>query len=318
MTLELILVLPVLFVIIWGGSAVAYSSLAKASLQMTAERAARELAAGEAAARIPANGPLYRYGEFTETYGLPRARVQMLVQKQGDLIVAGACFRVPLTLPTFRPAPPELLEDLNGVVPDDVLASADKVVDIYRDAKEAVHEGQELWANVRSLWTDTSDLLQDPPQEFKSYSGPGGGMAGALGYICRGHGLVVTTQAAFWSERSLKSLPPLKVTIEISENGGPFTSADSLNVAHLQPASTRIRIGTTPKDPVSCYADVVFESGRSQAEDLVKNNPRPTEAGNSVNWVFYAVANTNPQDVPIAISCTNGQSGTRFLKITND
>lgn len=322
-TLELALVIPLLYLVVWGGTALAYSALARASLQMTAMRAAREVAAGGAASRIPASGKLYAYGEFAETYGLPRPRVKMLVGRQGQLVVAGACYRVRAPIPQlYAPAAelPEIADTALQLAPiDDQTRAA--LQEFYESGVKAIGRGSTWWEQAGEIWTTVRLAAEAGLQdvEFRPTGGSfqdGPGLEAAVRQRCAGRGLVVSARAAFWTPSGAGGAP----AAEPEDRG--------LKVLRLEPNPVDVR-GTGPGDlrrvtmevqasePTYCTIRVAYRTRYSQAQGL-RPPRRATDGDGVVAWTWNVGTATTAGRSAVTVDCDNGESATRLLEVIND
>lgn len=322
-TLEMAIVLPVLIALIFGGAAVAYSAVAKASLQMTTMRAARELAADEAAKRMK-DGQVYWYREFTETYGLPRAKVRMLVGDSGGIIVAGACYRVPLPLPQGLQQEPkelhwaaEFLRDQlanEGMDPQTASQFAQDLNDFGYALGSAARDGVTVWEQTVVLWEQIKGfrpktfLVRDefvPIQKAKM-----GQFDDLLGTLCGGRGITVTAKSAFWSEDSVKAydpVPPLEV-VKLEPN--------PVNVQGASPPGPKATIVVKAVEPTTCDIEVEYKSGPSKAEGLQKRAAtREVGGAHLAEWQWHVGTNTSEGTWPVKVWCDNGQSVTAYLTV---
>jgi hypothetical protein len=325
-TLEMILAIPVVFMLIWGGTVLSIAATARASLQMTAMRAARELAASDAASRLGEKDRLYEYEEFTETYNLPRPKVKMLVVNHGGIIVVGACYRVRLSLPELgkpaSPFPETIQPVLDIVVPADVLPQLEDLtrntMATGKDALAVAKQATDLWKSVRGFIPPAG-----PKLEFVNHQAEFTDLAqfdAAVKLRCGGRNLLLAEHAAFWSEKSEDApkdnggnkekdvasldlrLEPTEVTIPA--DAGPIRLPQTTATATVVPANSE------------CSIRVEYSSGPSQAGGL--KSPIITKtADNAVyQWTWNVGRSTTSGDWPVIVDCTNGKTAQVYLKVT--
>ncbi|HEY8345959.1 MAG TPA: TadE/TadG family type IV pilus assembly protein [Symbiobacteriaceae bacterium] len=324
-TLEMAVVIPLLITLVFGGAAVAYGALAKASLQMTVMRAARELAAAEAASRMEPD-QLYGYKEFTETYGLPRAKVRMLTGQTGGVIVVGACYRIPLPLPRgihFQkkepPWPLEIVQtalEAEGMDPQRARETVEDLTMLKQEIDRTYQEDRTLWQQIVALWTRLQQLDLNTPLERREFLPVHGAQVHdldvRLSQLCAGPGLVVRARSAFWSESSVP-LPGPPEPLEVVR-----LEPNPVNLEGAAPPGVRATIVVRAREETSCSIRVLYRSGFSQAEGLQqKVTTRQTPEGYLAEWQWNVGTRTSTGEWPVQVTCDNGQSVTAYLTVFN-
>jgi|GEM_PF-5077527 len=322
-TLEMAIVLPVLLALIFGGAAVAYGALAKASLQMATMRAARELAADEAAKRMK-DGQVYWYREFTETYGLPRAKVRMIIGDAGGIIVAGACYRVPLPLPQGLQQEPRRLHWAAEFLQEQLEKEFTDPQTASQIAQDLNDFGYALDSAVRDALTlrDQAAVLLEQINGFRPktilvrdefvpiQNAEMGEFDELLGTLCGGRGITVTAKSAFWSEDSVKTydpIPPLEV-VKLEPN--------PVNLHGAGPPGPKATIVVKATEPTTCDIEVEYKSGPSKAEGLQKRAAtREVGGAHLAEWQWHVGTNTSEGTWPVKVWCDNGQSVTTYLTV---
>ncbi|MGE5672724.1 MAG: hypothetical protein ACM3XM_02400 [Mycobacterium leprae] len=285
--MELVITLPAVLVLVLAGVMLVQIASAKAYLQMTASRAARELAASEAARRIPASGKLFRYGEFTETYGLPREHVKMLVghlvQKEGsteaNYIVAGACYRVRAPFPRGTPTSDLFAEPMS--IAKDLLPNEPMLYQLQEtinNADAAYQEGENLWQRVQIIWdklqsltvhlADTDEFPPYPNDKKQASFSSQSEFDAAVRAQCGGkRDVVVNARAAFWSEQHFEETAQTAST-EPASPEDPATSAPAQQTpkrtVELVVHPTEVMIDPNPRNmpPITATATASWPNAR--------------------------------------------------------
>lgn len=325
-SLEMAVVLPVLLALIFGGAAVAYSALAKASLQMTAMRAARELAADEATRKMETD-QVYLYREFTETYGLPRAKVRMLTGHTNGILVVGACYRVPIPLPQGLAQEPketpltvQVLRsalEAEGIDQQTTTEVVQGLEELGRAVGDVVQEGQTLWSRGAAFWEHIKQLNINQPlvrEEFLPVQGAKMDQFDSyVADLCSGMGITVSAKSAFWSERSVK-LPDPKPALEVVK-----LEPNPVQLKGASPPGVRATIVVRAEDPTTCGIQVSYKSGPSKAAGLQERAAtQESSEGHLAQWQWNVGTQTSPGLWPVTVRCDNGQSVTTYLQVLNE
>jgi hypothetical protein len=312
----------VVFMLIWGGTVLSIAAQARASLQMTAMRAARELAATEATKRIPKDNHLYEYEEFTETYSLPRAKVKMLVAKREGVILVGACYRVPVPLPKLgsdpSPIPVKIKPIWDILVPDEFKPTLEQLaqnsVDAVDQTKGVVDQVTRLWNSVQSLRPKPG-----PKVEFPDYNKDFITLEQfdvAVKTRCGSRNLVLSERAAFWSQH-----PKAKdnkgedkaASLDLKLDPTAVTIAPDTNPNNLPQVTATATVVPANSD---CSIKVEYASGASDARGLKIAKVSRTEENAVFRWTWNVGANTTSGSWPVTVTCDNQEPVTVYLKVT--
>lgn len=331
-TLEMVLAIPVVFMLIWGGTVLSIAATAKASLQMTAIRAARELAASDAAQRLDKADQLYEYEEFTETYSLPRPKVKMLVVNHGGIILAGACYRVRLDMPALgkprSPIPEPLQPVVDEFVPQDMISDFNQLthdtVDTGNTVKDVYLQAEGLWNSVRNFRpaTGTKPEFKDHDKRFQSLEQ----FDAEVKLRCSGRNIVLTERAAFWSEKTED--PPRGSNPDDQQGDDKDQQTPSLALT-LDPTAVTIAADAIPINlpkvtatatvvpaDARCAITVEYSSGPSQAIGLDRPTISKTADNAVYRWTWNVGGNTSSGDWPVTVTCNNNKTATVQLHVT--
>jgi hypothetical protein len=290
-------------------------------------RAARELAASDAASRLVPDH-LYEYEEFTETYSLSRPKVKMLVVNHGGIVVAGACYRVRLDMPVLGDKPsaiPAPLEPIvKWIVPADLLSDVENLArdtqDTWNNSSNIYVQGRNLWNEIWNVELASRSKLEfidhDPNKPFTNLAEFDDTVKGR----CGTRNLLLAEHAAFWSEKTENT--------DAKKDDEKEQHPASLDLK-LEPTAVTIPANAGPKDmpqvtatatvvpPDSeCAIEVEYSTGPSDASGL--NNPHitTTETNRVYQWTWNVGTNTASGDWPVTVTCTNYKKATVKLNVT--